>query len=125
MIRAAAKNHADVAVVVSPADYSSLLQQLGQPEDSAGGAQWRRRLAWKAFQHCSTYDAAVAEWLWTQTGALAQVPVKPCLLGPLPGPPRFALCSARLPGRPLLQPLLRRFSAAPCAAGVCVQLLEP
>ena len=66
-------------MVVSPADYTSLLEQL-QKANAAGAdaATWRRGLAWKAFQHCSTYDAAVAEWLWRQTGALAQVPVSPC-----------------------------------------------
>ena len=74
MIRAAAKNHEDVAVVVSPADYDSLLEQLSQ-EQGPDAASMRRRLAWKAFQHCSTYDAAVAEWLWTQAGAPAQVPL--------------------------------------------------
>lgn len=86
MIRAAAKNHADVAVVVSPGDYPDLLQQLGSSGDGAASSAWRRQLAWKAFQHCSSYDAAVAEWLWTQTGALAQVPAQllRCLCPGLP-----------------------------------------
>ena len=74
MIRAAAKNHEFVAVVVDPGDYPQLLQQLKDRGGSQGEAgPWRRRLAWKAFQHCSTYDAAVADWLWKQAGAL-QVP---------------------------------------------------
>ena len=72
MIRAAGKNHEFVAVVVDPGDYPQLLQQLKDQGGSQGEAAgpWRRRLAWKAFQHCSTYDAAVAEWLWRQAGAL-------------------------------------------------------
>lgn len=48
MIRAAAKNHADVAVVVDPADYPTLLEKM-----KAGGkefAEFRKLLAWKAFQ---------------------------------------------------------------------------
>ena len=61
MIRAAAKNHAHVAVVVDSADYPALLAQIASPDDFDG---FRRTLAWKAFQHCSTYDAHVAEWLW-------------------------------------------------------------
>jgi len=61
MLRAAAKNHADVVVVVDPTDYPGILQDL-----AAGGPppETRRRLAWKAFQHVSSYDAVVAEWLW-------------------------------------------------------------
>ena len=76
MIRAAAKNHQFVAVVVDPRDYPQLLQQLKDQDSSHTGA-WRRKLAWKAFQHCSTYDAAVAEWLWKQAGA-QQVPAAAC-----------------------------------------------
>ena len=68
MIRAAAKNHEDVVVVTDPADYPALLEHLGA--GGAGGAEaFRRRMAWKAFQHCSTYDSAVAEWLWEEGGA--------------------------------------------------------
>ena len=66
MLRAAAKNHRDVIVVVDPADYASILEQL-----RAGGmsAEARRRLAWKAFQHVASYDSQVAEWLWAQDHA--------------------------------------------------------
>ncbi|KAK4793309.1 hypothetical protein SAY86_023744 [Trapa natans] len=65
MIRAAAKNHKDVLVVVDSEDYPALLEFLkGSNEDQ----QFRRKLAWKAFQHCASYDSAVSEWLWRQTG---------------------------------------------------------
>ena len=71
MIRASAKNHEHVAVVVDPSDYMQLLQELGEAaSDSAQQQAFRRRLAWKAFQHCATYDATVSEWLWTQIGAM-------------------------------------------------------
>tara|TARA_B100001123_G_scaffold364284_1_gene422567 strand:+ start:43090 stop:44655 length:1566 start_codon:yes stop_codon:yes gene_type:complete len=61
MLRAAAKNHADVVVLSSPSDYGSTLEALGGGGlDSAA----RRHLAWKAFQHVASYDSAVAEWLW-------------------------------------------------------------
>lgn len=46
MIRAAAKNHAHVTVVVDPSDYSALLESLGDED----GLDFRKRCAWKAFQ---------------------------------------------------------------------------
>ncbi|KAL2513761.1 AICARFT/IMPCHase bienzyme family protein [Forsythia ovata] len=65
MIRAAAKNHKDVLVVVDSDDYPELLEFLRGTQD---GQQFRRRLAWKAFQHVASYDSAVSEWLWKQAG---------------------------------------------------------
>ncbi len=64
MIRAAAKNHAHVSVVVDPSDYADFLGEVSQE----GGVSQAKRgyLAWKAFQHCSSYDALVSEWLWGQ-----------------------------------------------------------
>ncbi|KAM7258300.1 hypothetical protein ACFE04_014041 [Oxalis oulophora] len=64
MIRAAAKNHKDVLVVVDSEDYPALLEFLKGNQDNQ---QFRRKLAWKAFQHVASYDAAVSEWLWKQT----------------------------------------------------------
>ncbi|KAF3637661.1 hypothetical protein FXO38_12635 [Capsicum annuum] len=64
MIRAAAKNHRDVLVVVDSEDYSNLLEFLRGDNDDQ---QFRRKLAWKAFQHVASYDSAVSEWLWKQT----------------------------------------------------------
>ncbi|KAL1552154.1 bifunctional purine biosynthesis protein PurH-like [Salvia divinorum] len=64
MIRAAAKNHQDVLVVVDSSDYPELLEYLNEGRDDE---QFRRRLAWKAFQHVASYDSAVSEWLWKQT----------------------------------------------------------
>ena len=61
MLRAAAKNHRDVIVVVDPADYEPVLAALrGNGVDEG----MRRQLAWKAFQHVASYDSAVAEWLY-------------------------------------------------------------
>jgi phosphoribosylaminoimidazolecarboxamide formyltransferase / IMP cyclohydrolase len=59
MVRAAAKNHASVAVVTDPADYPQLLDAV-----RAGGfdLRARRRLAARAFAHTAAYDKAVAEW---------------------------------------------------------------
>jgi len=60
MVRAAAKNHPSVAVVVSPARYPDVLTAV-----AAGGftlAQ-RQRLAAEAFAHTATYDVHVASWI--------------------------------------------------------------
>ncbi|KAJ4787304.1 Bifunctional purine biosynthesis protein PurH [Rhynchospora pubera] len=65
MIRAAAKNHRDVLVVVDHNDYPDLLKFL--KGDQSDGGQFCKELAWKAFQHVASYDAAVSEWLWKQT----------------------------------------------------------
>ncbi|PNX58955.1 bifunctional purine biosynthesis protein purH, partial [Trifolium pratense] len=62
MIRAAAKNHKDVLVVVDSEDYPALLEFLKGNQDE----QFRLKLAWKAFQHVASYDSAVSEWLWKQ-----------------------------------------------------------
>ncbi|UMY18400.1 bifunctional phosphoribosylaminoimidazolecarboxamide formyltransferase/IMP cyclohydrolase [Methylobacterium organophilum] len=62
MIRAAAKNHADVAVVVDVADYGTILSELAA-NDGAIAAATRRRLAQKAFARTASYDAGIANWL--------------------------------------------------------------
>jgi phosphoribosylaminoimidazolecarboxamide formyltransferase / IMP cyclohydrolase len=65
MVRAAAKNFADVLVVVSPADYPSVLEAL----DAPGGPSlaYRFELCRKAFAHTAAYDAAIAATLETVT----------------------------------------------------------
>ena len=59
MVRAAAKNYANVAVVVDPSKYSEIIQSL-----QAGGTtlNQRRELAALAFAHTAKYDGAVAKW---------------------------------------------------------------
>jgi phosphoribosylaminoimidazolecarboxamide formyltransferase/IMP cyclohydrolase len=63
MVRAAAKNHPHVVVVVDPPDYGWLAERIGEGGVSAVTAQERRALATKAFAHVSTYDAAIAGYL--------------------------------------------------------------
>ena len=60
MVRAAAKNHANVAVETSPAGYAEIIEAL-----AAGGTTLlhRRELALQAFRHTARYDIAVASWL--------------------------------------------------------------
>ena len=60
MVRAAAKNHASVAVVVSPADYATVIDAV-----RAGGFSLaeRQALAARAFRHTADYDIHVASWM--------------------------------------------------------------
>ncbi len=67
MIRAAAKNHDFVSVIVDPADYSALLAEMDEHEGSASQA-FRRHLARKAFARTASYDAAISNWLARETG---------------------------------------------------------
>ncbi len=73
MIRAAAKNHADVAVVTDAADYPDVLAAL---EAGAGttGSDLRRRLARKAFARTASYDAAIASWMAARLGGGGTAP---------------------------------------------------
>src|ERR1700675_549508 len=61
MIRAAAKNHADVAVVVEASDYAAVLAELTQ-HAGATTLTLRRRLAAKAYARTAAYDAAISNW---------------------------------------------------------------
>jgi phosphoribosylaminoimidazolecarboxamide formyltransferase / IMP cyclohydrolase len=61
MLRAAAKNHAGVTVIVEPADYARLLDEL--QARGATSASTRFELAVKAFAHTARYDAAISGYL--------------------------------------------------------------
>jgi phosphoribosylaminoimidazolecarboxamide formyltransferase/IMP cyclohydrolase len=61
MVRAAAKNHDRVTVIVDPADYSGVLEEITQ--NSGVSEATRKRLAAKAFAHTAQYDSAVASYL--------------------------------------------------------------
>jgi len=67
LIRAAAKNHADVAVVTAPADYDEVLQEMAA-HHGATGLDLRRRLARAAFARTAAYDSTVAQWFARQAG---------------------------------------------------------
>jgi phosphoribosylaminoimidazolecarboxamide formyltransferase/IMP cyclohydrolase len=71
MVRAAAKNHANVAVITSPEQYQLLMDAL-----VAGGTTYhqRRELAARAFQHTAGYDIAVASWLTGQIASGQSMP---------------------------------------------------
>ena len=61
MVRSAAKNHAYVACLTDPADYSGLIGMLDD-QDAATTADFRKYLAAKAFAATAAYDATIAQW---------------------------------------------------------------
>lgn len=73
MLRAAAKNHAAVTVVVEPSDYDSVLTALRAANEIP--YEMRLRLAARAFAHVASYDSAVAHWLgWRSEMDGAEMP---------------------------------------------------
>ncbi len=68
MIRAAAKNHGFVTVVVDTEDYAALLAEL-DTNDGATGLAFRQKMAQIAFARTAAYDAAVSTWM---AGALGE-----------------------------------------------------
>jgi phosphoribosylaminoimidazolecarboxamide formyltransferase/IMP cyclohydrolase len=79
MLRAAAKNHAAVLVVVDPRDYPALLQEL---DTHQGGSEFatRARFAAKAFAHTAAYDSMVAGYLSAQPGERRETLADPLTL---------------------------------------------
>lgn len=61
MLRAAAKNYQDVAVVVDPADYEKVLSEFNETGDVC--VKTKFRLAYKVFEHTSHYDTLIAKYL--------------------------------------------------------------
>jgi phosphoribosylaminoimidazolecarboxamide formyltransferase/IMP cyclohydrolase len=80
MVRAAAKNHANVAVVVSPARYDAILAGLEEPRGLSDA--FRRALALEAFAHTAAYDARIAAELPGRFAAAGlELPPEPGLPG--------------------------------------------
>ena len=67
LVRAAAKNYDDVTIVVDPADYAVIAQEL-EGNGGAVSASTRWRLARKAFARVAAYDAAISNYLGSHTG---------------------------------------------------------
>jgi phosphoribosylaminoimidazolecarboxamide formyltransferase / IMP cyclohydrolase len=67
MIRAAAKNHASVTVIVDPADYDGLLKEMAEHHGHTT-PEFRKRMAAKAYARTAAYDGAISNWL----GAVAE-----------------------------------------------------
>jgi phosphoribosylaminoimidazolecarboxamide formyltransferase/IMP cyclohydrolase len=84
MLRSAAKNHASVSVVTDPSDYDRVLAALAAPDQLPA---LRRELALKVFQRTSAYDAAISNYLESQSepapGAVLGLPSRLSLTLPL------------------------------------------
>ena len=78
MVRAAAKNHPSVAVVVDPSAYGAVLEAV---ESGGFTFEQRRALASKAFQHTASYDVAVASWFSSAYDASDAVDGFPSFVG--------------------------------------------
>ena len=87
MIRAAAKNHGDVAVVVDVADYAIVRAEM-EGQEGATRAAFRRSLAGKAFARTAAYDAGVALW-FEDTGSETGTAQHRALGGTLQGELRY------------------------------------
>src|SRR5262245_7610874 len=87
MIRAAAKNHEWVTVVVDPEDYASVLGEMAATKGKVCEAT-RRRLAQAAFARTAAYDANVSNWLQHQLGE-EQSPHRRAFAGTLRGSLRY------------------------------------
>ncbi len=67
LIRAAAKNHADVAVIVEPDDYATVLAEMAA-HSGATSLALRKKLAAKAYARTAAYDAAISNWFAATLG---------------------------------------------------------
>jgi phosphoribosylaminoimidazolecarboxamide formyltransferase / IMP cyclohydrolase len=67
MIRSSAKNHADVTVIVDPADYVTLKHEM-QTSSGATTLEFRQKMAAKAFARTAAYDAAISGYFRAQLG---------------------------------------------------------
>src|SRR5690606_22779812 len=84
-IRAAAKNHAFVAVVTDHEDYDAIIEEMAA--DGALGLNTRKRLAQNAYARTAAYDAAVSTWM---AGAIGEaVPRRRAFAGQLAQPLRY------------------------------------
>ena len=103
MLRAAAKNHDFVTIVVDPADYDLLLAELAA-NNNASSLAFRRKLAQKAYAHTAQYDGAIANWMAAQAGAAASPAwcraICPRRRGPIRTPSASTTCTARRASRP-------------------------
>ncbi len=68
MVRAAAKNHADVTILTSPNQYGSFLEVLNTEGFAGISDQMRKDLALEAFEHTASYDIAISHWMGSQLG---------------------------------------------------------
>ncbi|MEE9304546.1 MAG: bifunctional phosphoribosylaminoimidazolecarboxamide formyltransferase/IMP cyclohydrolase, partial [Thiotrichaceae bacterium] len=73
MVRASAKNHANVAIIVDPTDYATLQQELNNNE-GALSHDFRFDMAVKAFEHTARYDGMIANYLGKKVAGESEFP---------------------------------------------------
>ena len=112
MLRAAAKNHGSVGVVVDPRDHARVLADL----EAHGGLTraLRRELAGTAFRHTATYDAAIATWFAQQDEGAGGAGAEAAAAGPA-APPAFL-------GLPLERTATLRYGENPHQAAALYRL---
>ncbi len=115
MIRAAAKNHEGVVVVVRPERYTDVLRAL---REGGPPIEMRRRLAAEAFAHTATYDAQIAAWLRDQLGDGGELPTELALAGAMAQPLRYG-------ENPHQRAAFYRIGAQPGGLGSARQLQGP
>ncbi|CAG7733420.1 unnamed protein product [Allacma fusca] len=77
LLRAAAKNHARVTVVVDPSDYEVVASEIESSADRETQQDTRNRLALKAFTHTAEYDNAISDYFRRQYSAgVSQIPLR-------------------------------------------------
>lgn len=65
LLRAAAKNHASVTVVVDPADYDEIIAEIITNGNTSLKTRWN--LARKVFAHTAEYDNLIVQWMWSES----------------------------------------------------------
>jgi len=75
LLRAAAKNHSDITVLVDPDQYQELIREM-DAHDLDTSPDFRARCAVRVFQHVSRYDTLIAEYLCKQVGTADSFPAE-------------------------------------------------
>jgi len=73
MVRAAAKNHKNIAIVVDPGDYDKVLEEF-KDNNGAISAETKQRLASKAFAHTKYYDTVIVDYFSSMTKGAEELP---------------------------------------------------
>jgi AICAR transformylase/IMP cyclohydrolase PurH len=108
MIRAAAKNHDFVTVIVDPADYEELRKEF-TTHNGAACLDFRRRMARKAYARTAAYDTAISTWMAREEGEpfperVTIAGARQSLLRYGENPHRIDDCRRREMQHPLLRP---------------------
>lgn len=75
LLRAAAKNHKDVTVIIDPIDYDKVILELRKNNDTA--PETRQKLALKVFQHTAQYDDTIAQYFAAPDSDDKKTPLPP------------------------------------------------